>query len=318
MFNKILVPLDQSPIAECVLPHVTAFAEVYEAEVKLVHVLECPSPTNRYQPIDPLAWKFCKAEAEAYLIDVENRFYQVGLSPESVLLEGQPAEAIVNYARSHGINLIMMSSHGKTGLSRWNVNSVVWKILQASQISSFIVRAYNPTVADLMGLRYSRLLVPLDGSLRAEFVLPTAETLAQRHQASLLLGHVVVKPEIPRHTPLVKDDIKLIQRFVDRNMAAAEDYFQRLEKRLSVRFIPRLLVSENIAISLHQLVEDERVDLVVICAHGFSGHNQWPYGSLASSFIEYGTTPLLVIQDLAQNVLALSRAEEAAQEIKSH
>ncbi|UCH59179.1 MAG: universal stress protein [Anaerolineales bacterium] len=318
MFNKILVPLDQSPIAECVLPHAAAFAKIYDAEVRLVHVLECPSPTDRYQPIDPLAWKFCKAEAEAYLNNVEDRFQQIGLAPKSILLEGQPAQAIVNYARSHAINLIMMSSHGKTGLSRWNVNSVVRKILQASSISSFIVRAYNPAVTDLEGLRYSRLLVPLDGSLRSECVLPTAETFAQRHQASLFLSHVVVKPEIPRQTPLEPDDIELIQRFVDRNMSAAENYFQRLLKRLTVDFIPRVLVSENIAISLHQLVEDEEVDLVVISAHGHSGHSQWPFGSLTSSFIEYGTTPLLVVQDLAQNELTLSRAEAAAQEIKGH
>ena len=67
-------------------------------------MLECPSPTDRYQPIDPLAWKFCKAEAEAYLNNVEDRFQQIGLAPKSILLEGQPAQAIVNYARSHAIN----------------------------------------------------------------------------------------------------------------------------------------------------------------------------------------------------------------------
>lgn len=318
MFNKILVPLDQSSIAECVLPHAAAFAEIYDAEVRFIHVLECPSPFNRYQPIDPLTWKFCKAEAEAYLNTVKERFHKIGLAPETALLEGQPAQAIVNYAHDHAINLIMMSSHGKTGLSRWNVNSVVRKILQSSQISSFIVRAYNPTVTDLDGLRYSRLLVPLDGSLRSECVLPTAETFAQRHQASLLLGHVVVKPEMPRQAPLAQEDIELIQRFVNRNISAAEEYFQRLLKRLTVDFIPRLLVGENIAISLNQLVEEEGVDLVVISAHGYSGYSQWPFGSLTSSFIEYGTTSLLVVQDLAQNELVLSRAEAAAQEIKGH
>jgi nucleotide-binding universal stress UspA family protein len=318
MFNKILVPLDQSPIAECVLPHVVAFAGVYDAQVTLIHVMECPSATDRFQPIDPLFWRLCKAEAEAYLNDVSGRLGQAGLVPEPLLLEGQPAQTIIEYARSHGINLIMMSSHGKTGMSRWNVNSVVRKIIQESLISCVVIRAYNPIVSELEGLRYRNLLVPLDGSLRSECVLPTAVSLTQRYQASLLLGHVVVKPEMPRQTPLNQDDLELIQRFVDRNLAAADDYFKRLLTRLAVDFVPRVLVSENIAISLHQLVEDEAVDLVVISAHGYAGHARWPYGSLTTSFIEYGTTPLLIVQDLEPNALAQSQAEAAAREMKGH
>jgi len=318
MFSKILVPLDQSPIAECVLPHVVAFADVYDSEVTLIHVMECPSAADRYQPIDPLSWRLCKVEAKACLNNVAARLGRAGLDPELLLLEGQPAQTIIDYARSHGINLIMMSSHGKTGMSRWNVNSVVRKIIQESLISSMVIRAYNPIVSELDGLRYRKLLVPLDGSLRSECVLPTAVSLTQRHQASLLLGHVVVKPEMPRQTPLNQDDLALIQHFVDRNLAAADDYFKHLLTRLAVDFVPRVLVRENIAISLHQLVEDEAVDLVVISAHGYSGNAKWPYGSLTTSFIEYGTTPLLIVQDLEPNDLALSRAESAAREMKGH
>ncbi len=317
MFNKILVPLDQSPIAECVLPHVVAFAGAYDAQVKLIHVMESRPATGLLQPIDPLAWRSHKAEAEAYLADVADRLYQAGLDPETLLLEGQPAQTIIEYARNHDINLIMMSSHGQTGMSRWNVNSIVRKIIQESLISCVVIRAYNP-VDELIGLRYRRLLVPLDGSLRSECVLPTATRLAQRHHAHLLLGHVVVKPEMPRHTPLTQDDLDLIQRFVDRNLEAADDYFKRLLTRLPVDFVPRLMVSENIAVSLHELVDDEEVDLVMISAHGYSGRAKWPYGSLTTSFIEYGTTPLLIVQDLEPNDLALSQAEVAAREVKGH
>ena len=318
MFENILVPLDQSQTAECVLPHAAAFARIYDANVKLLHVLERPVPSDRFQPIDPLAWQFYKSEAEAYINKVAERLRQVGLNIETVVLEGQPAQTIINYAVSHDINLIMLSSHGQTGLSRWNVNSVVRKILQASQASSFLVRAYNPSPMGLVGLRYQRLLVPLDGSLRSECVLPTAETFAQRHQASLLLGHVVVRPEMPRQTPLNQDDLDLIQNFVDRNLSAADYYFQRLLKRLTVDFIPRLMVSENIALSLHNLVEEEGVDLVMISAHGYSGHGKWPFGSLTSSFIEYGTTPLLIVQDFVPNDKHISRVEEAAKATKGH
>jgi len=318
MFNKILIPLDQSPIAECVLPHAVAFAGVYDAQVTLIHVMECPFAGDRYQPIDPLTWQLSKAEAEVYLSDVADRLNRAGLTPEPILLESQPAQTIIEYARSHGISLIMMSSHGKTGMSRWNVNSVVRKIIQESLISSLVVRAYNPVVNGLVGHQYKRILVPMDGSLRSECVLPTAATLTQKHQASLLLAHVVVKPEMPRHTPLDQDDLDLIQSFVDRNLTAAIDYFKRLHTRLGVDFKTCLMVSENVAISLHQLVEDEAVDLVLISAHGYSGHAKWPYGNLTTSFIEYGTTPLLIVQDLDPHDVAISQAQAAAREVKGH
>jgi nucleotide-binding universal stress UspA family protein len=318
MFNRILVPLDQSPIAECVLPHLVAFAKVYDAHVTLIHVMECPTAANQLPPIDPLSWQLCKSEAEAYLNDVVNRLSEAELEPEPVLLEGQPAHTIIEYAQSNAINLIMMSSHGQTGMSRWNVNSVVRKIIQESMISTMVIRAYNPVVERLHGFVYQRILAPLDGSLRSECVLPVVVTLTKEHQANLMLAHVVVKPEMPRQTPLNQDDLELIQRFVDRNLRAANDYFKRLQTHLGVDFVPRLLVSENIAISLHQLVENEAVDLVVISAHGYSGHAKWPYGSLTTSFIDYGNTPLLIVQDLAPGEVTLSEAEAAAQEVKGH
>jgi hypothetical protein len=91
---------------------------------------------------------------------------------------------------------------------------------------------------------------------------------------------------MPRQSPLNEDDLDLIQRFVDSNLAAADHYFKRLLSRLTVDFVPRIMISENIAISLHHLVEDEDMDLVVISAHGYSGHAKWPCGSLTTSFIE--------------------------------
>ena len=60
------------------------------------------------------------------------------------------------------------------------------------------------------------------------------------------------------------------------------------------------------------------MDLVVISAHGYSGNAKWPYGSLTTSFIEYGTTPLLIVQDLAPGEVALSEAQAAAREVKGH
>jgi len=60
------------------------------------------------------------------------------------------------------------------------------------------------------------------------------------------------------------------------------------------------------------------VDLVLLGAHGYSGQRKWPYGSITTSFIEYGSMPLLIVQDLDPEEIELTQAEKAAAEEKGH
>ena len=319
MFDRILAPLDGSTLAECVLPHVVSLAKAYDARVFLVQVLECPEATGG-EPIDPLHWELCKAEAEAYLSDVSARLKDGGVdSVATELLEGRAAQRLVEYAAENRVDLIILSSHGKAGLSRWNVNSVVRKIVQRANRSTMIVRAYKAVEAETLDeARYERLLVPLDGSRRAECALSAAVTLARHHNAKLLLGHVVHRPEMPRQVPLTDDDQALIDRFVQRCRDLNMAYMDQLRARLSLAFEATLEVNEDVASALHAMVEEESVDLVVLSAHGYSGKSKWPFGSVTSSFIEYGTTPLLMTQDMAPEEVEPTEAEKASEESKGH
>jgi nucleotide-binding universal stress UspA family protein len=181
-----------------------------------------------------------------------------------------------------------------------------------------IVRAYRPTSKDLTGLRYRRLLVPLDCSQRAEYVLPLAATLARHHESQLVLAHIVPKPEMPRRAPLSREDIDLANKVTERNRQEATRYLDQLKSRLSVDARIVLMVSDNVAASLHELVEREEIDLVLLSAHGYSGGAKWPYGSVTVSFIAYGTTPLLILQDLPPDEVEPTLAEVAARERKGH
>jgi nucleotide-binding universal stress UspA family protein len=319
MFKHLLAPLDGSITAECTLPHLVALARLYQARATLVRVLECPEAAVDKQPIDPLQWQLYKAEAKAYLDDVAQRLRtEADIEAEPVLLEGQAAQSICDFVHSNDVALIIISSHGRSGLSRWNVGSVAHKIVQHTHCSVMIVRAYNAGAQALTGLRYARLLVPLDGSQRAECVLSTAGTLARAHEAQLLLAHVVVKPEMPRQLPLTADDNELFEHFVIRNREAATQYMELLSDRLKCPFELRLLTSQNIALALHGLADEAKVDLVLLGAHGYSGKPKWSYGSVATSFIEYDSVPLLVVQDLDPQEVEPTRAEKAAEEKKGH
>ena len=180
MFDNILVPLDQSVLAECVLPHAVAIARAFQSQVTLLNVLEGGNRLDGTYGVDPLEWRIRKLEAESYLRSLADRLKETGLPVKSRMLEGEAAEQIIDFAHNSGVNLIILSSHGQSGLTGWNVSSVVQKIVMRARTSIMIVRAYQRKAADLADLRYQRLLVPMDGSRRAEWVWPLATTLAAR------------------------------------------------------------------------------------------------------------------------------------------
>lgn len=317
MIDHILVPLDGSSLAECVLPHTVAVGRAMDAQVTLLRAV-VRDATPGSQAVDPLSWHMRKSEADTYLSEVASQLREEGLTVKTVLAEGRPPERIIDYAREEGVGLIIISSHGKSGLSRWNINSVVQKVILRAYAPTMIVRAYQPGTEDLTEIRYARLLLPLDGSKRAECTLPWAKSLVEFHESKLLLSHVVNRPEVPRRAPLMEEEKELVGRLIELNREAAEAYLEDVKSRLSSEAEVHLLVSDNPAAALHKLVDEENVDLVVMAAHGYSGEASWPYGSMALNFLAYGSRPLLMIQDVPPEEAAMTEAERAAREIAGH
>jgi nucleotide-binding universal stress UspA family protein len=314
MFSQILLPMDRSSLAECVLPHTVAIARAFESQVTLVNVMDPPNQANWRRAVDPLNWQIRKAEATGYLDDLAAGLQHAGLRTECQVLEGQAAERIVEFSRKHHVPLILLSSHGQSGLSGWNVSSVVHKVILRASTSIMIVRAYQPTATDEPNLHYRRLLVPVDGSQRAECVLPLASTLARVHESEILLVHIVKRPEMPRRTPPSHEDIELADQVVERNRSEATQYLDQLQSRLAGKIKAQVIVSDHVAVTLHELVDQEKIDFVLLSAHGYSAQTRWPYGSIVNSFITYGTTPLLIAQDLSPDKIQPTRAELLFQE----
>ncbi len=318
MLKHVLVPLDGSPLAECVLPHVVALARALDARVTLLRVLEPPSAAGRIGSVDPLGWYITEAESKVYLDGWTGRLHKTGLRVESVLLEGQAAGRIVEFVHANDVDLIVLSSHGRSGLSGWNVSSIVQKIIMRAYAPVMIVRAYQAASVDLTSLSYKRMLVPLDCSQRAECVLPVATALARFFGAQLLVAHVVRRPEIICRVPLTRQEVGLTERLTERNREEASKYLEQLQSRLDVDVRTILLVGDSSATALHDVVEQEGVDIVLLSAHGRSGSTKWPYGSTVVNFIGYGTTPLFVMQDLSPEEVEHTQAEMLAREHKGH
>jgi nucleotide-binding universal stress UspA family protein len=156
MFKKILVPLDGSKLAECALPYAEELARGCQAEkVVLVSVTE---RVAGYRPIDdpnqpneqrlmPEAAGKEEAQAEKYLARIADGLKKEGIKVETEVLLGNPAEEITIYAKSPGCDVVVMSSHGRSGPSRWTHGSVANKVLSASPAPVLIIRAPGCTIS---------------------------------------------------------------------------------------------------------------------------------------------------------------------------
>jgi nucleotide-binding universal stress UspA family protein len=303
MFDTILVPLDGSQLADCVLPHVVAITRSFDAEVTLLRVLEKNQAGTSAQMFDLLNWQINKTKSTLYLEKTKARLQELSIRARTAVIEGLVAEGIIEYTQNQGMKLIVLSSHGRNGLTQWGISSITQKIILSAQTSLLIVRAHQYGVyADELSVAplYQRILVPLDGSQRAENVLPIITQLAHYHNSQVHLAHVVKTPEMARQMPPAPEDVDLTNRIVDRNREEAVNYLEQLRSRSYLEGIDvhaHLITSDHAAVALHQLEEQEQIDIVVLNAHGYSGIHQWPYGSMVNNFILYGKVPLLIVQD---------------------
>lgn len=322
MLNHILVPLDGSTLAECVLPHVAAIAPVTHARITLLHVLQQTRNGGGSPAVDPVEWHLQKQNAEKYLEGIVNRLNEAGiLGVESVMLEGNPAGSVIEFARNNNVDLIALSTHGHSGLSGWNVSGVVQKILLRSYKSTLLVRAYMPSATGTTKIRYKRLFVGMDGSPRSEFVLPFAINLAQFYKSQLILETVVERPRFINRMPVSQEIVDLANQFAEKNRKAASHYFKQLLAQFSTKDLKiktHISVGDNAIAVLHDMAEESNPDLMLLAAHGETGERRWPYGSVTTSFIAYGNTSLLIMQDLPEGEIHATRAEMAIRESKGH
>ena len=137
MYKKILVPLDGSELAECVLEHVKDIARGCDtSEVALLFVAE-PAPSGLYQSSAEVKEKLLSWGKKA-LARAEKILTAGDVKVKSHVLEGKAAETIVDYAVQNDIDLIIMATHGRSGPSRWALGSVAEKVTRSSTVPVLI------------------------------------------------------------------------------------------------------------------------------------------------------------------------------------
>jgi len=320
MFQHILAPLDGSALAEGALLHAAAVGRAFGARISLVRILDSEGARDE-RSMTPLDWDVLRAEAQSYLAGQVSRLEKAGAAVQAHVLEGSAAGEIVEFVARQNIDLVVLSSHGRGGLNPWAGGGTAQKILWRAGVSVLLIPAFRPPADDLGLYRYEKLLLPLDISPRCEFALPIASRLARHHQARVIIAHVVHEPSLPRRAPLSAEEHELVQKLMQLNQENARRDLEDLAKRLSLpeqSIDIRLLTGQRPAESLHNLVDQETPDLLIMAAHGYSAGIRWPYGGTVATFILYGSVPLLITQDLRPEEFKPSAAAFADAQKKGH
>jgi nucleotide-binding universal stress UspA family protein len=291
----VLVCLDRSAAGESAVAHAAELALAFEAKLTLLHAIE--SRGDALEPADALGWEITRAESQQYLERLKNDLAGRGLEASTVLAQGPPAEQIVAAAAEGDVDLIVLSSHGERPASDWNLGGTAEKVTARAAASVLIVPPEGPVESTAC----DHVLIPLDGSQRAECVLPTALGLARATRATIGLVHVVREPELFRTTLPSAGDLELVENLSRRNYELAGRYLDGLAARLGAEGIEVRVFLER-GDDIHRVVNDlaerEHVDLIALAAHGRTGAVTRSYGSLPSQLIDDRSRPLLVIQDL--------------------
>ena len=296
-FRRVLVCVDGSAMDETVVLHATMVAAAFGAPVTVLRVLETAVDTFAAPP-DPFEWEVRQREARAYL---DRLILMAGhfVHAEAELIQGRAAPQICNWAQQHGADLSVLASHGEHGRSEWMLSSTAHKLVEGVPGSVLLVPA-DGEPRDLNDARYRRILVPLDGSARAESVLPIATRLATAHGADLLIAHVPPAPELTRVGPFTAQDIDLQQRLNARNVRVARGYLDQIRARVSEAGVEaRINISSagDARTRLARLVRREGVDLVILSAHGQRGPRDTPCGTVAAHLLTHAAAPLLVFRE---------------------
>jgi len=296
MFERIVVPLDGSRLAEAVLPVVVSLGGKLKAQVILLHALEREAPSEVHGE------KHLTNEAEAcqYLAEVEERFFQGYSQVESHVHTDQVedvANSIVDHIHEFDPGMIAMCTHGRSGLRTRLFGSIAQKVVTAGRTPVLMV---DPSKFDpATPYPCERMLVPLDGDPDHEGSLPAAQALAKACNASLDLLMVVPTVQTLSGEPAATAILLpgATRAVLDMSLENAQGYLQQKLDKFQAEGIKagaKILRGEPAA-NIVSASQDFDSDLIVLATHGKQSMQAFWAGSISPKVITQSSRPVLLV-----------------------
>lgn len=317
MFKTLLVPLDGSALAEQALGQAAAIARASGAEIDLVTVHEQIAHDGYGEaPVDDRRWN----DEHRYLETISAELASGGaIRVSHSMLTGDPEEMICRRTADIEADLIVMTSHGRTGFSRTWFGSVTDGLVRRAPAPLLILRpiAGDARRAAAAHHLFKRILVPLDGSTLAAEILPTVRELARCGNAAItLLG--VVQPllasafepaSLVPYSILLRDGT-VTSRLVEDATKELEDVSARLDPGGTLSVESHVVVAENVARGVIEFGRSHDVDLIAMSTHG-RGTSRYFVGSVADKVLRASGLPMLLRRSVP------ARKVERASQVKA-
>lgn len=296
----ILVPLDGSTFSEHALPTALTLARRSGAQLHLVQVHEVPV-TVVYPdglPVYDQVWDGTqRAAEEEYLRSVASRCMERGVSPRTDLLDGAVPSAIAAYAAELGVDLIVMTTHGRGGISRAWVGSVADALVRRGATPVLLVRPHTDRVTWNGSGRWSNMLIPLDGSELGEGIIGPAVELGQLMGARFTLIRIVlpVPFAVGAHAqaPAVFVEGGGSAESVSNAAAYLDSVGERLRDR-GIDVVTVTVVHSIPAVAILDYAASHGCDSMAMATHGRGGWTRVALGSVADKVMRGTQLPMLL------------------------
>lgn len=322
MFGSIIVPLDGSRIAAAALPYATVLAETFGAHLTLLGVLAPHLKdlgTGDVFGVTSDVRREADAQAAAvatdYLENVAAPLQARGFACEVTVARGDPAEEIIAAAGEGDGTLIVMSTHGHTGLKRLRMGSVAQHVLRHAAVPTLIVRPpEDATRTERVTIQ--EVTVTLDRSPLAEIALPVATHMADAFGVPLVLLSILEN----RVSPTITYDAQSVPSTIVWGVAEqadAEQYLAQVAARITmptrtVQTAWRRGIGGRTDKAINDYLCERPEGLVVMASHGRGGVLRWMLGSTVEGFTTQAAAPVLIVRATTAPALGEVRQGQSA------
>jgi nucleotide-binding universal stress UspA family protein len=301
MPRQIMVPLDGSPFSEHALPVALDLARRTGARLHIAHVHEAPVAQVYPDglPIFDERWDGAlRAQEEEYLRSLAHRCMEsAGVSPVTELLDGAVSTAIACYAAETGIDSIVMTTHGRGGISRAWGGSVADALVRKAAVPILLIRPKAEVVDWRRGAEAQHVLIPLDGSEMAEGILQPAIELGTALGARFTLLRVILP--VPFAAGRQSAAVAFSEEGVEQSRRNAEAHLQRIAGELRQQgaavSIDTVLHTAP-ALGILDYAATSSVDLIAMATHGRGGWSRVALGSVADKVMRGTMMPVLLFR----------------------
>jgi nucleotide-binding universal stress UspA family protein len=292
MYEKILVPLDGSETSEVSLPYAEELAGRLGSALTLLYVIEQGEDLYKHMH------QFYMQKMSETVTRNAQGYTKQPIQVNTVTLKGNPADKIVEYANNENFGLIVMATHGRSGMKRLGLGSVAEKVVRATKKPVALIRAKGekPDVRPKGIL--NRILLPLDGSKPGEIAVPYVAELASRLNSEITLIQAMATG-YQATTDTGYDYVVYSEQQMESFKKYTLSYLNTIASTLKEKGITvnAETVLGNAAEEIIDFAEKKNFDLVAMSTHGRSGFGRWIFGSVAAKILHQGTTPLLLVRE---------------------